>query len=286
MRAETTPGRGAPPAGARLGTWLDRWSYDLLVGGLTLLALVVLTAPTLVVLIASFTGGQSLRFPPQGFSLQWYGALLTRPGEIAVAFGNSLTVSVLAVTVGTLTAVAAALGLARSPGRVARVADAAFMAPLTLPTLALGLGLLMLLSLLGADPSLATLVIGHTILVAPYVLRTTSASLGQLDPALLDSAHTLGAGRGFAFRTVTLPLVAAGIAAGAFIGFMASFDNVSISLFLADAGTDMLPLRLWNIIENLLDPRAAAASGLLITATVIALVVMERLTRLSRQIRS
>src|SRR5207253_348620 len=113
--------------------------------------------------------------------------------------------------------------------------------------------------LMSVESSLATLTIGHMAIIAPYVLRTTGATLQQLDGRLLDSARTLGAGEWYAFRSVVLPLIAGAIAAGAFIGFMASFDNVSISLFLSAVTTDMLPLRLWNIIENLLDVRAAAA---------------------------
>jgi putative spermidine/putrescine transport system permease protein len=117
------------------------------------------------------------------------------------------------------------------------------------------------------------------------VLRTTAATLQQLDGRLLDSARSLGASDWFSFRTVVLPLTAAAIAAGAFIGFMASFDNVSVSLFLSAATNDMLPLRLWNIIENLLDVRAAAASGLLILFTAIALVAMEQSAKLTRHLQ-
>ena len=67
--------------------------------------------------------------------------------------------------------------------------------------------------------------------------------------------------------------------------FMASFDNVAISLFLADAHSEVLPIRLWDLIENLLDVRAAAASGVLIAATSVLMVLMERLTGLSRYVR-
>jgi putative spermidine/putrescine transport system permease protein len=63
---------------------------------------------------------------------------------------------------------------------------------------------------------------------------------------------------------------------------MASFDNVAISLFLADACSDVLPVPLWDLIENLLDARAAVASGVLIADTVGLMVLMERLTGLSR----
>jgi putative spermidine/putrescine transport system permease protein len=82
-----------------------------------------------------------------------------------------------------------------------------------------------------------------------------------------------------------LPLVAPGIGAGAFIAFMASFDNVAISLFLSDARSEVLPIRMWNIIESSLDVRAAAASGILIAAAVVLMLLLERLTGVSRHLR-
>ena len=102
---------------------------------------------------------------------------------------------------------------------------------------------------------------------------------------LLESARSLGASAGFAFSTVTLPLIARGIAAGAFIAFMASFDNVAISLFLSDARSEMLPIRLWHIIEANLDVRAAAVSGVLIAGTVLLMLAMERIAGISRHLR-
>jgi putative spermidine/putrescine transport system permease protein len=154
-----------------------------------------------------------------------------------------------------------------------------------LPTLALGLALLMMFNLMDQGLSRVTLVIGHVAICAPYILRTTSASLMQLDPVLLESARSLGARPVFAFRTVTLPLILPGIAAGAFIAFMASFDNVAISLFLSDARSEVLPIRMWHIIESSLDVRAAAASGVLIATTIMLGLLMERLAGISRHLR-
>ena len=127
-----------------------------------------------------------------------------------------------------------------------------FLGPLILPTLAYGFAALMFFSLLGFRPSLPLLVIGHAVVIAPFVFRTTLASLGQLDPALLESSASLGAGRFTTFRRVTLPLIAPGIAAGAFLAFIASIDNVPVSLFLSNARTDMLPIRMWGMMESTL----------------------------------
>jgi putative spermidine/putrescine transport system permease protein len=60
---------------------------------------------------------------------------------------------------------------------------------------------------------------------------------------------------------------------------------VIVSLFLRSAGTDMLPIRMWQDVEAQLDVRIAAVSGLLIGATLILLVIMERLAGFSQRLR-
>jgi putative spermidine/putrescine transport system permease protein len=130
-----------------------------------------------------------------------------------------------------------------------------------------------------------SLVAGHVAITSPYVFRTTTASLMQLDGALLECARSLGATQLFMFRTVTLPLIFRGVAAGAFIGFMFSFDNVAVSLFLSDARSEVLPIRMWHLIESSLDVRAAALSGALVAATLVLMLVMERLAGISRHLR-
>jgi putative spermidine/putrescine transport system permease protein len=143
----------------------------------------------------------------------------------------------------------------------------------------------MLFSLVGLPVSPLTLVIGHTVVCVPFVIRTTVAAMTQLDPVLLESSASLGASRLYTFRRITLPLIRPGILAGGFIAFMSSFDNVPVSLFLRDARTDMLPIRMWQDLEGKLDVTIAAVSGVLIVATVALMIVMERVAGLSRRLR-
>ncbi len=262
-------------------------SYALVIGGLAALALVILVGPVLVVLATSFTDSRSIRFPPQGFSFRWYELLLdeVRSRPIHRAAGNTLHVAALAAGLATLGGTGAALALAGLRGRWARLADAFFMSPMVLPGLAFGLAALMYFTLLGFRPSLELLVCGHLIVVVPLVLRTVGASLSQRDPALLDASASLGASGFYTFRRVTLPLIAPGIAAGAFLAFMASVDNVPVSLFLSSARTDMLPIRMWGMMESTLDVRVAAVSGTLILVAFILMLVMERFTGLTRRMR-
>ena len=82
-----------------------------------------------------------------------------------------------------------------------------------------------------------------------------------------------------------MPLIGRGVGAGSFLAFMASFDNVPVSLFLADERTEVLPIHLWQQIEANLDVRTAAVSGLIVVATLLLMLLAERFAGLSSQMK-
>src|SRR5258706_1303425 len=262
-------------------------SYSVVVGALAAIALFILVGPVLIVLITSFTDNRSLKFPPTGFSLEWYAELFdaARSGQIHRAAGNSLEVALWATALATLFGTAASLAIARSGRQWARMLDTMFMSPMILPGVAFGLAALMYFTLLGFRPSLNLIMLGHAIIIVPFVVRTTAASLSQLDPALLESSASLGASWFYTLRRVTLPIIAPGIFAGAFLAFMASIDNVPVSLFLSNARTDTLPIRMWGMMESTLDVRVAAVSGVLIAAAFVLMLIMEWTVGLTRRMR-
>lgn len=269
----------------RRGQRADRLTFGVVLAIGAFVGVSLLVLPTIIVVITSFTSGYSLKFPPPGYSARWYSALFLDSPEIIDAFVLSLKLAASATVISAGLATAAALVLARQPARWARLLDAALMSPLMLPSLALGLGILMLFNLAGQGLSFTTLLIGHVAICSPYILRTASASYSQLDPMLLDCSYSLGASRWHTFVRVEFPSILPGIATGSFIAFMVSLDNVAMSLFLSDARSEVLPIRLWHIIEDSLDVRAAAASGVLVGATLVLLLVMEKLAGISRHMK-
>ena len=271
-----TPRRQQPDWEAR--------SVGIVFAVLTVIAVVFLIAPTLIVLITSFTASESLKFPPSALSLRWYVALLDAD-QMQRAAWTSLVVALWTTAISVVLGTAAAVALTRERTGWLKAADALFMSPLVLPALAFGFAALIFINKLGLRPTIPTLVLGHVVVCVPFVLRTTVASLAQLDPALLDASYSLGASWWRTFRRITLPLASKGIAAGAFLAFMASFDNVPVSLFLADERTEVLPIHLWQQIESNLDVRTAAASALIIVLTLILMVIAERFAGLTRQLR-
>ncbi|WP_284178972.1 ABC transporter permease subunit [Rhabdaerophilum sp. SD176] len=268
----------------QLNTPTDR-GYSLVMGTLAVIGLGILIVPVIIVLLSSFTSSTVLKFPPPGFSLRWYEALLdpVRSRHVHVALSNSLWVALSATALAAILATLAALALNRVSRPSARAMEAGFLSPLILPGLAFGLATLMYFSILGFRPSLNLLIAGHIVVIAPFIFRTTLASLTQLDPALHESSASLGAGRLYTFRRITLPIIAPGIAAGAFLAFVASMDNVPVSLFLSNARTNMLPIRMWGMMETTLDVRVAAMSGALIVVVLVLMIVMDRLTNLTRR---
>lgn len=95
----------------------------------------------------------------------------------------------------------------------------------------------------------------------------------------------LGSSRLGTFRRIVTPLLVPGVLAGGFLIFVQSLDNVSMTLFLAPPGTSVLPLRMYAMLEQELDPRIAAISGVLIIVSFVALVVVQRLAPLLRDRR-
>lgn len=250
-------------------------SFYLVIFILGAVGVILMVAPVVVGFMMSLTAGDTIQFPPEGLSLRWYRALFDpeQSSRILKAGLTSLQIAALATAFTILVAVPAALGLASPEGRRFAYLEPLFMLPMVLPTLVYGIAALMYFVRIGIDPSFSLVVLGHTVIFAPLVFRTTAAVVSQLSPTLNESSLILGASRTHTMRRVTLPLIMPGILGGALLVFMASMDNVSVSLFLADARTNVLPIRMWRMIEESLDVRVAAISGVVIAVTFLIVIV-------------
>lgn len=254
------------------------WSYRVFVWGGGILMLLYLVAPIVVALLMSFNDGATLAFPPKGLSLRWYAALLdpVRSAPIHTAALNSLQVALATVIVVTVAAAPAALAMARAPRRMVSTVEPLLLAPLVLPALVYSLSALLGLSLLGLGTSFWTILLGHSIVFAPLMFRTVLGLAQRQSLSLEEASATLGASRARTFLRVSLPGILPGIFAGAFLVFMQSLDNVDVTLFLGNPGRPMLPMRLFAMLEESLDGRVAAVSGLLILAATLLLVTLQR----------
>lgn len=237
--------------------------------------------PSLTVILLSFTSGRTLRFPPPGFSLRWYGEFFDPGGEWLRAAGSSLRVAVGAAVVSTVLGTLAAYGLVRGrfPGR--KILLLFLVAPLIVPVVVLAVALffVVLRVRLGALGSAVPLIGAHAVLGVPLVVLNVAASLARLDPDLELAASGLGGDRWQVFRRITLPLILPGIMSGALLSFVTSWDEVVIAIFLTSPYSRTLPVVMWGDVRYSLDPTVAVVAAVLTLTTTVAIMAFFALRR-------
>jgi len=234
-----------------------------------------LLAPLVVVLLTSFSNDGYLAFPPTHWGGGAYRALLANAN-----FAAGLRVSLLlasAVTLVTLvigTAAAYAIARYRFPG--SGMLLGLFTAPLLLPAIILGLALLLVFAQIGLLATFPGLMLGHALVALPFVVRIVLTALRGIPPALEDAAATLGAPPWRVFIRIVLPLMIPGLTAAAALAFLASFDEVVISLFLVGPRLTTLPIEVFHYVQYRADPQLSALSVVLIGFTLVLILVIER----------
>lgn len=238
-------------------------------------------APLIIISGASFTAGDIVTFPPQGFSLRWYEQLFQRE-EFVVSFFQSVTLAVVTVVLALAVGLLTALAMHRYPLRNKELFQAFVMSPLVLPTIVSGVALLQAFSVMGLGLSFFALLVGHVLITIPYAVRTVGAGLTGLDPALEEAAESLGATPLRIIWRVVIPAIAPSIMAAVIFVFITSFDEVTVSLFLSDPTMMPLPVRIYAYIDFSLDPMIAALSTLLIVLALFLILALQWLFGLDK----
>ncbi|MFJ5437482.1 ABC transporter permease [Pectobacterium brasiliense] len=247
--------------------------YAVTLAGILVYAFLAL--PVLVIVLSAFSPETYPQFPPRDISLRWFRALLEDENwrsSLSVSLLLLVIVTPLTVMVGTF----AAWALARLEFRYRESLQAFILSPLMIPQVVLGIALLYVLMAAGLAGSVTGLVIGHMVVALPYVVRTVSVSLAAMDRRLEAVSMSLGAGRAYTFRHVTLPLIKPGMLAGAVFAAVTSFGEVSVSLFLSAPDTITVPVRIFNYVDQTFDPTVNAISVIFIAIAVLMLIVIEK----------
>ncbi|MFF9670234.1 ABC transporter permease [Streptomyces eurythermus] len=219
--------------------------------------------PLLVILGASFATHWSGALP-SGPTLDHYRSA-TR-GEALQALTTSLVTAVaaslLALTAGTWAALAgAALNKRRR-----RVLDALFVLPVAVPSVVVGLAVLVAFS---QPPLLLNgtrwiVITAHTVLVTAFAHQSVSAALTRLDPAYEQAAASLGARPAYILFRVRLPLLLPSLTAAAGLCFALSMGELSATMMLYPPDWTPLPVLVY----------AATDRGALFTGSAVAVVLM------------
>jgi ABC-type spermidine/putrescine transport system, permease component II len=240
-----------------------------------------LLAPILIVCVVAFTSQGYLSLPTEGLSLRWFKAIGDNP-EFVRAFRDSLVLGAISSTIAVGFSIPAALAIARHQFRGREFITALFLSPLMVPHIVLGIAFLRFFTQIGLGGTFVGLVLSHVIIILPFALRLILAASTGMDRSIENAAASLGATSWTTFRRVTLPLILPGVASGWVLAFINSFDEVTMTVFIASPETTTLPVRLFLYIQDNIDPLVAAVSAALIFMTVAAMLVLDRLYGLER----
>jgi putative spermidine/putrescine transport system permease protein len=244
-------------------------------------AYALLLAPVAVVVFISFSADSFIIFPPSGYSLRWYERLLANDNLMRGLRLSAVLASIVTV-LSLLVGVPAAYAIARGRVRFAGALKAFFLAPLLLPTLVLGLALLLALQPLRLTATLTGLTLGHMVVTVPFVIRLMVTTFSTLPDEVEAAASSLGATPWRVFRRVTLPLALPGLGAAAFLAFLLSFDETVISLFVSGPRAATLPVEMVRYVEGRTDPLVAALSVVLIMGTGLIVFLVDRMAGFTR----
>ena len=247
----------------------------------------VILLPIFFVCWLSFFSNEIVTFPPQGYTLRWFAHIFDQNNFVS-GFLTSLQVGVAAMIGGLMLGVPASLVLARRdfPGREA--INTLLVMPLVVPGVVAGTAIYVFqievelateLPLLG---SRAGLIFAHIMITIPWTVRLLMASLAGFDRSIEEAAQNLGATPLQAFVKVTLPVIKPGVVAAALFGFIISFGNLEMTLFLVAPGQTTLPIAILQYLQWRIDPTIAAVSLLQIVLIGTGMLVTDRYVKLTR----
>ncbi|MFF5877874.1 ABC transporter permease [Streptomyces californicus] len=254
---------------SRAGKWAT-WAVFLL------LFVPLFAVPLLVILAASFATHWSGAFP-SGPTVERYAA--AAGGDSLQALTTSLvtavTASVLALTLGGWAALAAAS--LRTRGK--RFLDALFILPVAVPSVVVGLAVLVAYS---KPPVLLNgtrwiVILAHTVLVTAFAYQSVAAAVRRLDPMYEQAAAGFGASPARVLWRVKLPLLLPSLTSAAGLCFALSMGELSATMMLYPPDWTPLPVQIFAATDRGSLFTGAALAVVLMTTTLLVLAAVSRI---------
>jgi len=233
----------------------------------TILVYVFMFAPIAVVMVLAFNSSQFGGFPIEGFSLRWFHRLAENEA-ITRALKTSLWLGFLTAIISTTIGILASLALVRYQFRGKDFITTLLISPVLVPETVLAVGLLIFLRWLHMPRSFLLLLVGHSIIALPFVVLVVQARLVGIKKEYEEAARSLGANPFQTFISVTLPLLAPAVFAGALFAFTISFDNITATLFWRPSGMETVPTQIFGMLRNSVSPEINALGFVMIVITV------------------
>ena len=232
------------------------------------LALIYL--PLLVVVVNSVNPSQSMTWPPDGVTLEWWRRAAGSDGA-RDALVTSLQVAAVATVIALVLGTLLALALQRYSFFGKHSVNLLVILPIALPGVVTGIALNNgFRTILGVDLSLWTIVVAHATFCIVTVFNNVQARLRRMGTSLEEASSDLGAGVLTTFRLVTLPQLRSALLAGGMLAFALSFDEIIVTTFTAGGDANTLPI--W-ILNNMFRPNQAPVVNVVAVVLIVFSIV-------------
>jgi putative spermidine/putrescine transport system permease protein len=244
---------------------------------LTCIILVYLMAPLFVVFPISVTDQRFLSFPYEEISFQHYHNVVHGEKWLS-SIWESIAIAAVATVIDVVLGTMCAVGCWRLANKYSELVRMMMLAPIVIPSIVYTLGIYRFYVDLEMIDSFWGVVIAHAVTGFAYPVITVSANLAGFDLRLEQAARILGANLMQTNWRIIVPNIMPGILSGGIFAFIHSWDETVMVLFIAGRTVYTLPRRMWNDINENLDPSIAAVAVLLIGVT-LALLFTEMLVK-------
>jgi spermidine/putrescine transport system permease protein len=243
---------------------------------------VYLFVPLALMVVMGFKDSKFIGFPIRSLTLDWYLEIF-RDAEIIGVFGYSLAIAVssaaLSLVVGTWIAIF--LGPNRFFGRT--IVLALTFLPAVVPGIISAISLRIYAQLLGIEPGMVAIILGHGLHNVPFVTLVVMARLSTLPKSHTEAARDLGADSAVVFFRVTLPYLKPALIGAAVFCMLISFDDFVRSFFLGGY-QPTLPVLIFAKLKSGMSPEInAIATVVLVLTAVIGLWAERSMRRMNRK---
>lgn len=251
---------------------------------ITIITYTFILAPMVIIAIVSFNAGEAITFPPSGFSLRWYQNIFTGHTDFPAGFINSIKIAVVATIFDIFIGVFASLSVTKYNFKGRGLLVSFFTSPMFIPSISFAFVLMRTTASIKMFTPFTKILIGHLIIILPYIIRNTISVLVNFNWTLEDAAASLGANPAQVFFKITLPIIKPGIISGAMLAFLYSFDEAVISSFLTSAKFMTLPIQIINYMEFQFDPTVAAIATILMGASLLLMLIINKFVGLDSMV--
>ncbi len=213
---------------------------------------------------------------PPSFSLSQWEYVFTY-SEIVRAVGTSFIIAPIVTIVSFILALPTAYALGRFSFRGKEALRILNLLPIVMPAMVIAMFLSRVFYSFGIAQTFVGLVLGHTLLSMPYMLRILATAFESIPQDVIDAARNLGAGRFSLVKEVLVPMVMPGLFAGSVFTFITSLEEFNLTFVIGTPTFQTIPTVLFDYLGyHFIRTNAAVVSIILLVPSITLLFITER----------